>query len=519
MPGNSVLMKASFELVRSAYIFLQDVGRFARNTFESKNRWICAAFLLTLLSGTIVRIYYLWHPIRYDEALTRVIAYQSLGKVVTEYFAPNNHLLHSIMVKCSSRIWGDTLVGLRFPAFIAGILLIIVVFVFASILYDREVGLIASVLTAFSSSLVEYSVLARGYTILLVLFLLAFTLGAYLLRTNNGFAWIMFAFVSVFGFYTIPTMLYPLGVVVVWLIVSVIFEKEKKINPLSFFKRLFVSLTTAGIMTSLLYLPLILNGSYKMAFTQPESRRLPWDEFFSNLSRTAKLTWSMWMRDIPFFLAVLLLCFFLISILSHPRVSSYRIHPFFPAVLWLVPLIFALRVISPLMVRAWLFLLPIFLCCAAAGVVFLIRSLRLSILRTRIVMIICALALIVSLPVFLLHFNGISYSEEGGRCNEAEDIVIFLKGMLREGDRILSCCPCDLTIAYYAEKYAIPKEHLYGNILLGKRVIFVVNRVPVYSQSIKSVLDYGNIDYEKVRRTIRLINRFECTDIYECYLR
>ncbi len=519
LPDNQDSFKASVELLGSAYNFFRDIKRFVKNSFASKNRWICVAFLITLLFGTIVRIYYLRHPIRYDEALTRVIAYQSLGKVVTDYFAPNNHLLHSILVKSSSRIWGDSLFGLRFPALIAGIVLIIVVFVFASIVYDREVALIASVLAAFSSPLVEYSVLARGYTILIVLFLLAFTLGAYLLRTNNGFAWVAFAIVSALGFYTIPTMLYPLGVVVVWLIVSVLVKKDKKINQLSFLKGLFVSLTAAGIITFLLYLPLILNGSYRIALTVPETRRLPWGEFFSNLYRTARLTWSMWMRDTPLVLSVLLVCFFFLSILSQHRVSSYRIHIFFPVSLWLVPLIFGLRIISPLRVRDWLFLLPIFLCCASAGIVFFIRGFQLSISKTRLAMVFCAITLIIILPVFLFHFNGISFSEEGGRCDEAERIVVFLKGILRGKDRILAYCPCDLTIAYYAEKHGISKDHLYGNILLGKRVIFVVNKVPVYSQSIKTVLAYGNIDYQKVKRTIRLISRFEFSDVYECYLR
>ncbi len=474
---------------------------------------------MTLLSGTVIRIYYLWHPIRYDEALTRVISYRPIVKVVTDYFAPNNHLLHSILVKCTSRIFGDTLAGIRVPALLAGIVLIILVFVLASALYDRKTALIASVLTAFSSTLVEYSVLARGYTMLLVFFLLTFTLGAYLLRTNNGFAWIMFSIFSALGFYTIPTMLYPLGVVVVWMIISALAGSKKMVNLVSFFKRLFLSLSAAGIVTVLLYLPIIVNGSYKIALDIPESRRLHWGDFFPSLKETAKLTWSMWMRDIPLILAVLFVCFFIVSVFAHRGISDHRIHPIFSVALWLCPVIFVSRVISPLRVRDWLFHVPVFHCGVAAGIVFTLRGLRLSDKKKRIALFLCAIVLIVLLGSFLLHFNGISSSEEGGRCNEAEEIAVFLKGILREGDRILAYCPCDLTIAYYAEKHGIAGEYLYGNVFLGKRLIFAVNRVPIYSQSIESVLAYGGIDYKKVKGSIKLIKRFECTDIYECYLR
>ena len=78
---------------------------------------------------------------------------------------------------------------------------------------DRDSALLGAALAAASTPLILYSTNARGYSLVVVLFL-CLLLQAHRMReapTMRDYA--LFAALSTLGLYTIPVMFYPIGVV------------------------------------------------------------------------------------------------------------------------------------------------------------------------------------------------------------------------------------------------------------------------------------------------------------------
>jgi hypothetical protein len=85
---------------------------------------ISSVVLLTTI-GIFLRAWHLGRAARYDEAYTYLeCASHRLLHVVSGYRAPNNHILHSLLVHFSTQLFGAGHVGLRLPAFVAGVLII-----------------------------------------------------------------------------------------------------------------------------------------------------------------------------------------------------------------------------------------------------------------------------------------------------------------------------------------------------------------------------------------------------------
>src|SRR5207237_4695831 len=127
---------------------------------------------------------------------------------------------------------------------------------------------------AASAVLTEYSTNARGYTIVAAIFLGLLALQPALLR-GEARAWRWFAILSAIGFFTIPTMLFPFGVVVAWLAVSIARARVKVWKQLA----RGVGLTIA--LAAVAYLPAIL-------WTGP-------DAVFANRFVVSR-PWSVWAR-------------------------------------------------------------------------------------------------------------------------------------------------------------------------------------------------------------------------------
>ena len=77
--------------------------------------------LLAMAVGTGVRGYYLSQPMRYDEAFSFLNFVHRGFPALFFYPLPNNHVLHSILVKAVTQVWGNSPASIRFTAFLAGI--------------------------------------------------------------------------------------------------------------------------------------------------------------------------------------------------------------------------------------------------------------------------------------------------------------------------------------------------------------------------------------------------------------
>src|SRR5687768_6178734 len=188
---------------------------------EPRATWLWLG--VVVLVGLIVRIPFLGQPMRQDEADTVVLfAMTPVRHILVDTVIPNNHILHSLFVKFSMAVFGIEPWAVRLPAFIGGVLLIPATFFAGRALYSTAAGLFGAALVAASSSLILYSTNARGYTLIAlatVVCLLCLQRG---LETGSWKPWLTFSFVAAAGASVNPSMLYPVGGMVLWAFLEIV---------------------------------------------------------------------------------------------------------------------------------------------------------------------------------------------------------------------------------------------------------------------------------------------------------
>ncbi|MCX6067597.1 MAG: glycosyltransferase family 39 protein [Chloroflexi bacterium] len=133
--------------------------------------------VLIALCGLLLRIGGLNKPVEYDEAYTVVeFSSRSWWAVISDYSLPNNHILHSLLVRASLLSFGQHAWSIRLPALLAGLGMIVAAYFLGKALYSRETGLVAAALVAYFPEMLRFSTTARGYTLVGLFSLLIFWL-------------------------------------------------------------------------------------------------------------------------------------------------------------------------------------------------------------------------------------------------------------------------------------------------------------------------------------------------------
>ena len=287
--------------------------------------WLAAAALVV---GAALRLLYLFEPIRYDEAYTWIYyASHSPLQALVYYDVPNNHILHSLLVMISTWIFGSAEWAIRLPAFVAGVLLIPAAFLLAlELTGEGAAASFAAVLTASSSYLIEYSINARGYT-LVCLFTLVLLLAA---REMCAGKWraagpVLFVAAGAAGLATIPIMIYPLAVAAVWVILGVDRKRERKVkSPLP---ALAVSLAVIVALALAWYTP-ALTVSGPGAFLDHGVQKLDMYKWVAGQTDLAQILFQHFHRDLPLPLTGCLAALFLVGCFRLPALTTALLVPF-----------------------------------------------------------------------------------------------------------------------------------------------------------------------------------------------
>ena len=106
------------------FSFLKQLARDFYKAAREEDRVHLCALLVILLLTIGLRLFFLFQPMRYDEANT-FIQYASKPLYVrpSDYSLPNNHLFHTFLVHTAYLLLGNKPWVIRLPALIAGILL------------------------------------------------------------------------------------------------------------------------------------------------------------------------------------------------------------------------------------------------------------------------------------------------------------------------------------------------------------------------------------------------------------
>jgi 4-amino-4-deoxy-L-arabinose transferase-like glycosyltransferase len=219
--------------------------------------------------GIALRVGHLFDVIRLDEATTYVMfASRPFGEALSSYQLPNNHLLNTVFVKFSVAAFGPEPWSLRLPNLFAGVGAMALVAAIAWRWFGRAGAVGALAAAAVALPIVQYSVLARGYT--LMIFLCLFALWAIEKRhAGGGRGWtVVSALSSALALYAVPSaLLLVLPLATYDLVLS--FTRGR--HALWGWAAAWLG---AAALTLLLYLPVILHGGGEQFFTNEYNARL-----------------------------------------------------------------------------------------------------------------------------------------------------------------------------------------------------------------------------------------------------
>lgn len=336
-------------------------------SIRARRLFLLALIGLTLL-GAAVRWHYLSYPMRYDEAWNYLHYSSQSRSFIATHYVPNNHVLHTLLVRCTVPLLGSSPAALRAPAFGAGVLLLPVSGWLAWVLFRRRAVVLLTLLaTAGSSQLIEYSANSRGYSLQVLFALLAALVTVHLLEKpmRIGF-WLSWGLLGALGAYTIPTMFYPMLGFAAVLLVGVLRWPRGTPERRRGTWGLIAGTGSCALLTAALYLPVIVVQG--LPETLAAVRRLSlgvYEEYLNENGDMFAATWANWVRHSHVIWQILLAVGFAGFMLSAWRRPTRRnLVPLvtlvgLPVLVWLQGV--------PMTPPGWLFALPIFFACILHG--------------------------------------------------------------------------------------------------------------------------------------------------------
>jgi hypothetical protein len=513
---NKLLQYVS-DIKSSIRSFFQELGKHFCESIQKEDKIHLFSLLLIVLIAIAVRLFFLFRPILHDEAYTFVYyASKPLYIGLTHYSSTNNHLFNTFWTHIAYVFLGNKPWVLRLPALFAGVLIVPAAYLVIRIFYNKYAALMTSGIVASSAVLISYSTLSRGYTLLCLIFLLILALAKYLMQTRNQAAWLLFAVLSTLGFYTIPIMLYPFGIVVVWLSLAIM-VKDTNLNRDYLIRNLFISLVITVILTLTLYAPVFTVSGLKALIANKWVASVSWQFFISKLFHQFSSAWLQWNDKIPSAAKFLLLIGFLMSLIIHKRLSTCRIPIILSVVIWCLPVLIIQRVIP--FTRVWLFLLPLYAGLACVGISYILLNISPKLSNYRSFMF-AVLTIVLSI---WLSLNVIHKGLDNRGWVDAENITLSLKEYLKPGDRvlcILNSSPkagSQAPMAYYFKFYGMSFNYLKSDLSSSRRIFIISQHDWSQQELIKSLQEL--LDKEGLAVTSfsipKLIHQYRLKDIYE----
>ncbi len=270
----------------------------------SKKDW--QVFLLILLITSNIKIYYFFtQPITNDEAFT-FLNYVKPGflAAISYYNLTNNHILHSILCNIFDLLPFSPVYTLRIASFLSGLLILFAAYLFFSRLLNRQAKYIAFSFFAFTLPILQYGVLARGYSLLMLFAIISTSalLGLTKSKENRKKRWLIYLISSALGFYTIPVYLY------VYLSQAVFYTfyifEQKKFN---YFKEFLTFSVFTALTVLILYAPVFLVSGINSLTGYDFMERIVFSEFMSTYPEFIK-NYFVWISgNNPYFTVFMLI--------------------------------------------------------------------------------------------------------------------------------------------------------------------------------------------------------------------
>ena len=452
--------------------------------------------------GAVVRMALLDQVMRNDEVVTATRFAVDLGTAVTNYSAPNNHILHSILVNMSVNVFGLEPWAVRLPALLFGLALIVVVdWWVSSATGSRTAGLLASALVAGSSLLIEYSTIARGYTMVAVGFVVLMEISRRLLEKPSLGNWVVWVVVAVAGLVTVPVFVFPLSAVGVWILLNVIGGRGGW-GPAW---HLAIAASLVGVLSVLAYLPAAMATGVAAIVDNPFIQAVTWSDLPGAWYRlTANLAVLVWRDGI---LALGYSGLFIVAIIRNRAIFGRVLTPLVGLVGPLM--IVVVRMVAPPQ-RVWLFLWPLVLGLAGAAGAFIAVRWFSRLTADRWIVAI-ALAVATTMGLATLASGEVIESRESGPFRDGPAVAELLKAELDQGDRVLVESHSRIVLDWYLSPDE-PSDRVIHRGYEGADRVFVV----VYylrEQELTRMLDESSVPVAEFSEP-RLLRALPDTDIF-----
>lgn len=475
-----------------------------------------AALAFITLIALSLRALLIRQPVQYDEAYTFIhYASRSLTTILANYSAPNNHIVHTLLVAITYHLLGASLWTLRLPALLAGVLTVPAAYFAARRFFTRHQALAAAAVLAVTPVFIEYSANGRGYTLVILFSLLLTNFSGILVERQTTPALIAYGLTAAFGFYTIPIFLYPMAGISLWLFASYLTESGLWKNRLRKLTVFLVTCALAGLLTFLLYSPVIFFGTGLGSLVSNEIvESQNWLTFFNNLSPRLTNTAILWMTGIAPAFRVLLLVGFLLSIFFYKKVSNQRL----PLPIFLILAIAILMLIQRVvpLPRVWLFLEAFYLLFAVAGLTWLADSLLRyfppSRLRDWILPTVIVLTPLVYFSVFL---QGSHYAAVRENDSPEEFAAAFILEHIQPEDTLIAVPPTDIQTAYYLTINGVLFDRFYQpDHPTPIQNALVLVRTNSKHDTPKSVLQFFDLTRDFILSKAKLVYEYGPLQIY-----
>ena len=444
--------------------------------------WLLAACAV----GLAIRGFFLAQPMRHDESRT-FLDFVNQGPFHLFYYpSPNNHVLHTLLVKLSTLLWGAHPVSIRFPAFLFGIASVPLTFCLCRKLLRERSGILASTAMAVAPYMVLYSTNARGYSLLVFLTLALAFMGVHVAEKPSLPGWALLSLIAALGMMTMPTMVFAIAGLYLWLVCLLLLNRKTFAAILREFAIPCTIMTFA--FTLILYTPTIVAsggvGSF-VASPAMKERSLPWNDFLNRVHHHVPAIFRYFSRDIPHSVLLMGMILLIAGVLGAARRRDWPLLLLLPSMLLGAAVVFLIKHRIP-PARIWIYLIPFGFVLMDSGFTYLREKLpRLQFL----------------LPLLLVALGGlyaVSLMSRSAKLPipEAPFMVKYLKPLLRSNDVVHFKRPVEEPMRFYLWYYGVPAEKGAANTGVRKEFFIVKKgRYTVSDMTKKPViklLDFDN---------------------------